>query len=79
MKFSTLEFYVIAVNGGIRGIYNGKLSDYFRVKQLHSYNDFCQLDKKAFDGIEQYSKQLISNCSTLDGQFPPANTPDSQV
>ena len=40
---------------------------------------FLSISQKAFDGIEQYSKQLISNCSTLGGQFSPANTPDSRV
>ena len=83
MKCSALEFYVIAVSGVIRGIYNGKAwmktMRLFQSVAATLLQTFLSIRQNAFDSIEQYSKQLISNCSTLGGQFSPANTPDSRV
>ena len=83
MKCLALEFYGIAVYGEIRSIYNGK--SWMKTMRLFQsvaaalLQRFLSIRQKAFDGIEQYSKQLISNCSTLGGQFSPANTSDSRV
>ena len=83
MKCSALKLFVIAVYGGIRGIYNGK--SWMKIKRLFQsvaasfLQRFLSIRQKAFDGVEQYSKELISNCSTLHGQFSSANTPDSRV
>ena len=83
MKYSGLEFYVIAVYGGIRGIYNGK-SWMKTMRLLQSVaatllQRFLSIRQKAFDGLEQYSKQLISICFTQGGQISPAKTPDLRV
>ena len=43
-----------------------------------SYNDFCQLDKILLMALSSTrNSSYTSKCSTLGGQFPPANTSDS--
>ena len=77
MKCSALEFYVIVVYGVIRGIYNGKAwmktMNIFQSVAATLLQTFLSIRQKAFDGIKQYSKQLISNCSTLSRRFSHAN------
>ena len=63
MKCSALGFYVIAVHGGVRGINNGK--SWMKAMRLFQsvaaaiLKWFLSIRQKAFDGIKQYSKQLI--------------------
>ena len=63
MKYSALGLYVIAVYGGIRGLYNGKswmkAMRLFQSEAAALLQRFLSIRQKAFDGIEQYSKQLI--------------------
>ena len=62
MKCTALGFYVIAVHGGIRGIYNGK--SWMKAMRLFQsvaaalLQRFLSIRQKAFDVIEQYSKRL---------------------
>ena len=63
MNCSALEFYVIAVYGGITGIYNGKswmkAIRLFQSVAAALLQRFLSIRQNTFDGIEQYSKQLI--------------------
>ena len=58
MKCSALEFYAIAVYGGIRGIYNGKswmkAMKLFDIVAAALLQQFLSIRQKTFDGIEQY-------------------------
>ena len=63
MECPALEFYIIAVYGGIRGIYNGK-SWMKAMRQFQSVaaallQRFLSIRQKTVDGIGQYWKQLI--------------------
>ena len=57
MKCSALEFYVIAVYGGIRGTYNVKSwmknMRLFQSVAAALLQPFLSFRQKAFDGIEQ--------------------------
>ena len=63
MKCLAWAFYVIAVYGGIRGIYSGK--SWMKAMRLFQsvaaalLQWFLSIRQKTFDSIEQYSKQLI--------------------
>ena len=63
MKCSVLEFYVIADYGGIIGIYNEK--SWMKAMRLFQsvaaalLQRFLPIRQNNFDGIVQYSKQLI--------------------
>ena len=63
MKCSARELYVIAVYGGIRGTYNEKSwKKAMRLSQSVAaalLQRFLSVRQNAFDGIEQYLKQLI--------------------
>ena len=84
MKCSAWEFYVIAVYGGIRDIYNGELwmvaMRLCESLAVDSHNDFCQLDKRLLMALRSTrNSSYTSNYSTQDGQSSPAITPDSPV
>ena len=63
MKCPALEFYVIAVYGEKRGIYNGK--SWMKAMRLFQsvaaalLQRFLSIRQKTVDGIEKYSKHLI--------------------
>ena len=67
------------VYGWIRGICNWKSwiksMRLFQSVAAALLQQFLSIRQITFDGIEQYSKQLIY----IQLQFPPANTPDSPV
>ena len=56
MKCLALEFYVIAVYGGMRGAYNGKswmkTMRLFQSEVAALIERFLSIRQKAFDGIE---------------------------
>ena len=84
MKCSALEFYVISLSGICNGKSRVKATRLFQSVAAALLQGFLSIRQNTCDDIEQYSKQLIcssyaSNCSTLGGQKPPDNTPESPV